>query len=401
MKARSLKRLTLLGIAAGMVAAVGLPVAFTGGSVGDLVLAARSTDTSPTGAFRKFPRPGPPIVVRPDDGAEAGPAPGRTPVGADRKDPPGPPVVVKPGGGQTAAPVPQPDPEDTSTPLPAEPLPGGGIGGRSSLRHVTATSAVSAAPEKAAVATCPSGTRIYGGGGRITSPGQAEGRNGTLMLESLRPTTAGNGLDSFVVTAKRRPVEGAAPAISDWSVQAFAVCGRALPGYERVVAGDGDLDRQVTATAVCPTDKRVIGMGGAVSDPFDMFSFDRMIPDAAGTSVTVTGVDDSTDGVRAAFRVVQAIAVCAFPPDGYKVTSRGTFLDQGFSLDVDSECPDGTTAYSAGFSKQDGDTGHVLIDEAFMRPASSADKLPGLVEVTAKNASDPENSLRAAAICGT
>jgi hypothetical protein len=83
------------------------------------------------------------------------------------------------------------------------------------------------------------------------------------------------------------------------------------------------------------------------------------------------------------------------------MVGSGRFLDQSFSLEVDARCPDGTTAYSAGFSKQDGDTGHVIVESAFVKSDTPADRLPGLAQVRAKNASDPENSLRTVAICGT
>jgi hypothetical protein len=318
MKVRSVKRLVLFGVAAGLVATVAVPVGFTGGSVGDLFLVARNTDATSkpgstfgksdtVGTLGKFRRGSSGSPSTPDNGVTPQPVPSRTPVGAGRDETPGPPVVVKPGDGQTASPVPGPDPDD-DPPVPAEPIPDGGIGGRSSLRFVTAVSDVSADRAKAAIATCPAGTRIYGGGGKINRPGLVEGQNGDLMLDSLRPASA-NGRDGFVATAKQRPVEDKAGSSLGWSVEAFAVCGRELPGYERVVASDGDVDRRVTATAVCPNGKRVIGVGGTVSDPFDMFSFDQLMPDAEGRSVTVTGVDDSTDGVRSAFRFVNAVAV--------------------------------------------------------------------------------------------
>ena len=402
MKARSVKRLALFGIAAGLVAAVGLPAGLADVSVGDLLLVARNSSAAPADRAAPVPNPtrtpvgadrkpaGPPVVVKPGDKTAAPvPNPTRTPVGADR-EPAGPPVVVKPGDGD-------------GTSKPAEPLPDpgqGGIGGRGGVRFVTATSVTSTDDNKVATATCPAGTRIYGGGGQIAINGVAPARESSIMLDSLRPATR-NGADTFTATAKRRAVENEAIKSVDWSVKAVAVCGRDLPGYEHVVAQDGALDQRVTATATCPTGKRVIGVGGAVSDAFDMFSFDALTPDAGGTSVTVSGVDDTTDGVRAAFRNVQAIAVCATPPNGYEVVSRRLGFATPFV--TFGACPSGKVAYSAGFSKQD-EAGHAIISEAMLLrvdsdPSSTA---PDTARVTAQNIESlPENGVTATSICAS
>ena len=57
MKARSVKRLALFGIAAGLVAAVGLPAGHADVSVGDLLLVARQLERRPGGPRRPGPQP--------------------------------------------------------------------------------------------------------------------------------------------------------------------------------------------------------------------------------------------------------------------------------------------------------------------------------------------------------
>ncbi|MEQ4205340.1 hypothetical protein [Actinopolymorpha sp. B9G3] len=175
-------------------------------------------------------------------------------------------------------------------------------------------------------------------------------------------------MDAFVASAKRRNVDdNEAIALFDWSVEAYAVCGRNLPGYQHVVAKDVALD--------------------------------QLAPDTDGRSVTVTGVDDTTDGVRPAFRSVPAVAVCAVAPDGYEVVSR----QSGTTSVKISSCPGDTIAYSAGFSKQD-ETGHTVISEAMLAQlvADPGRTAPSSTRITAKNVESlSENDLTAVTICAS
>ncbi len=372
MRARDARRLALCGVAAGLIGVIGLSVGTTDGTVGEILLAARNTNVSAGGDVGEA---GPPIVVTPDD---------------DRT------------GDKTAKRVPAPG--GTKTPLPAEPAPdrgGGVIGGAGGPQVVTATSAVSKADEKVAVATCPTGTRIYSGGGKIKPVERGEGATGGLMLNVLRPVADPNGLDSFVATANRRFVEDQALARFNWSLEAFAVCGPELPGYEHVAAKNVDSDQRVTSTVACPTGKRVIGAGGGIGDQFGMFSFDQLGPDSDGTSVTVTGVDDITDGVRPGLRAVLAVAVCAFPPEGYEVSrpASATGQDDATLRTATASCPDDKRIYGTGFSKRD-DAGHAVVTSLSLNPRSSAS--PAGMRVASPDSQRPADQgivLAATAIC--
>src|SRR5437016_5332521 len=88
-------------------------------------------------------------------------------------------------------------------------------------RVVSATSATDSTARKSATASCPAGTRLYGGGGTIN------GGAGRVALTGLRPVPGVKGVvgrtDSFVATAEAVP-----GATLTWSVSAFAICGPGL-----------------------------------------------------------------------------------------------------------------------------------------------------------------------------
>jgi len=367
MKARSVRRLGLLGVATGMVAAVGLSVGLADGGIDDLLLAGRTTSAAPGG---KVGTTGPPIVIMPDADKRAR----RVPV-----------------------------PGATKTPVPAEPTPGTGggvIGGAAGARIFTGTSAVSTEDAKTAVARCPKGSRVYGGGGRVNPAGGGESATGDLMLNTLVPSADPDGFDSFVATANRRVVKDQAiPARFDWSLEAFAVCGPELPGYEHVSAKEVAVDQRVSASAVCPAGKRVVGAGGGMGDELGMFSLDQMSPDADGTAVTVSGVDDTTDGVRPNLRTVLAIAVCAVPTGDYEVvTPASAGQDDPTLREATASCRDGRFMYGVGFSKVD-DTGHAIVTS--LTPRREAGR-PDSMRVTSPDSGRPADegiTLAATAIC--
>jgi hypothetical protein len=246
-----------------------------------------------------------------------------------------------------------------------------------------------------AVAACPDSTQVYSGGGKVI-----DGR-GEFMLDSLEAVPNDDGPDIFRATAKRRTVRNTAIAVREWSLEVFAVCGPELPGYEKVTVSDISAEQRVTANAACPDGKRVIGAGGAVSDPSDRFSFETLSPDADGTSVTVTGVDDLVDGVEAEFRNARAVAICAFEPDAYQIVSSETSFRPGNPKTVDASCPDGTVGFSAGFTKEDL-VGHAVVDEASPLEPDRSSPGPETVRITSREPrSVVQYSLTSRVVCGS
>ncbi len=222
----------------------------------------------------------------------------------------------------------------------------------------TAASAVDSAKSKGVRAKCPAGTRVLGGGARI------QGGGGKVVLVQSRPVTHATGAaDEYFALAYERPILGHS---ADWYVQAFAVCGSPLPGFE-VVRGYSDLPwrgRLKTAKAQCPTGKVVIGMGGIVSDTYfnGHASFQSINPEAGGTRVSVSGIEDAIDGASIPDFRVHAYAICAFKPAGWTIVS--SLSSTGFEKTKlqYATCPVGTRAHSAGITKQDPD-GHSHLEE--------------------------------------
>ena len=389
MKTRNAGRWVVAGVVAGVVAAVGMTMTATPG-VGQLILTAGSQDATPVGAERPQPAGGP-TTVKVGTGRRT-PAPGATPVGADKPTQSKPPVATKPGDGQPASPIPT-----------AKPVPPGGpdsgpdgtttVGG-DIVRFVRTVLPASSASRKSAAAECPSGTRVYGGGAKVVNG------LGRVTINTLLPgTVLSTGLDRFVAGAARRPSGGGFGKAHAWSLEVYAVCGKALPGYERVIASnDEKLDARVTARATCPTGKSVIGMGGQVS-PIGQASFAEMRTNLAHTSVIVTGADDLSDGPIKFAHGTLATAICANRPAKYHVVQRQTPVVTGNQV-LDVPCPDdGSVAVSAGVLVQD-PIGHAYVDTAAPALGDRSTLDPRLVRLAAQQSPTfADVALKGFAVC--
>jgi hypothetical protein len=323
MTLRELRRVgALVGAAVGLAAALGaVAVTFGDGGGPDL----RLTAAKPISASRP-PRGLPSsVVVKP-----AGPRP------SSASRPPGtPPVVVKPGDGGP-----------------------GGIGGRSavvSLRR--AVEGPSSTTVKNAIAGCPAGTKVLGGGAQVI------GGQGEVMLNRYAPVSNTSG-EAVQASATARPPGGGFHRARAWSLEAYAVCGPPLPGLQIVFADtDESLQRVASAQVKCPAGTKVIAAGGSAGGRNGRASLRDVRPDAAGQTVTVVGADDTTlPSQPGVFLSIRAIAVCATPPPGYEVIRQQTTFDKG-NHTLDLVCPDGKIAYGVGVSKID-TTGHVYLDSA-------------------------------------
>jgi hypothetical protein len=89
----------------------------------------------------------------------------------------------------------------------------------------------------------------------------------------------------------------------------------AVPGLQRVVGSrTSNSVSPTSASATCPAGKRVIGTGAQISGGQGQVVIDDITPNAALTSVTVTGYED-VDGFAGNWTVI-AYAVCANPLPG-------------------------------------------------------------------------------------
>jgi hypothetical protein len=235
--------------------------------------------------------------------------------------------------------------------------------------QVTVFSSTDSNGTKFARAICPSGTRVLGGGGRITNG------NGFVMLRISKPVRSRTGVEGYAAQADE--IESGYGGT--WSVTATAVCGNALPGLEIVESPErtGTSPNQSTpATAFCSSGKEVIGMGGTVVDKSNQkvtgrVSLTGVVPGtitngqlpARATSVTAFGRQDNR-GFTSSSYTVKATAVCATTAPGYKVVggvATSTALSQ---QTVVASCPTGTVPHGVGFRLQD-PSALTYVDQAF------------------------------------
>src|SRR3954453_7799789 len=118
------------------------------------------------------------------------------------------------------------------------------------LQRVKATSAVDS-DAKSAVATCPAGTVLLGGGAETT------GASGEVLVSGIRPTSPTS------VTAYGR--EDATGTTATWSVTAYAICAK-VSGQQTVAATSAsDSVANKVATATCPAGLSVVGTFGKIN----------------------------------------------------------------------------------------------------------------------------------------
>ncbi|NBE81267.1 hypothetical protein [Micromonospora rubida] len=214
------------------------------------------------------------------------------------------------------------------------------------LETVTQSAAESSL-DKSALASCPAGKVVTGGGGFLTAGSTADGRVG---LDRLEPLANGTG---FFVTMREVGPTNFTP---DWGLQALAQCATAPAGYQ-VVATTGAVGTEFV-TASCGT-KKVIGMGGRINSGLGDVVLDQVVPSSDLTSVTVRAV--AVQGTSPTGWSVTSFAVCATAPAGLErivVTGTSSSDPQRTHLRT---CPAGKALYSAGADINAGN-GQVLLN---------------------------------------
>ncbi len=194
---------------------------------------------------------------------------------------------------------------------------------------------------KTAIATCPAGKRVVGGGGLVGGASSADRRK--LVLTRLEPVSAG-GVDTYVVTA-----EEVAPGVSGtWHVSAYVLCAPELTDYQ-IVAGSTSPSSTATQQAVaeCPGTTRTLGTGAQINNP-------------GGGQVTLqlNRTDDALNIVRAVAKEdasgylanwnVTSYAVCATLPATFEVVGEGTLTNTLETKTIPVTCPQGKYVHSAG-----------------------------------------------------
>ena len=208
----------------------------------------------------------------------------------------------------------------------------------------SAQSDFDSARTKTIEATCPPGTRVTGGSGRVT------GITDHVVLTRMQPRHTNNPdvPDSYIVTA----IEDETKPNGQWAVTAYALCADPLPGQTIVISrsptDSGHSEREIVD---CPAGRRVIGSGVRVNGGGGQVHVTEMTPGgfADGRTSTFVTAKENNDGFAGDWSV-DAVAVCAtIAPERQVYLSA--FAPGPGSADrkvADVTCPDGMTITGGG-----------------------------------------------------
>ncbi|RZU53634.1 hypothetical protein EV385_5565 [Krasilnikovia cinnamomea] len=227
----------------------------------------------------------------------------------------------------------------------------------SDLRLVPGQSTTDSGFSKTAVATCPAGTVVYGGGGDIVGGGHA------VILYELDS----RGDRTHFFASAHEAVGG---YTGSWTVYSWAVCGPNRPelglAYTSAVNSTNTGARGVRTAVTCPAGKKVISVGGAAAGPFWYFQhqapgmiLDSLTPSSDLRSVTVDSYQEEQANNNDAGTV--ASAICGYAPAGLQLVPRAISASSTADKAVTKECPTGTRAISAA-GGLDGAGGQAYLD---------------------------------------
>ncbi|MPY97994.1 MAG: hypothetical protein GEU97_08330 [Actinophytocola sp.] len=193
---------------------------------------------------------------------------------------------------------------------------------------------------KTAIARCPSGKQVVGGGGWVHAVDRVAEDN--LALTELRPFQGYR--DGYRVTAEELIYTS-----GNWWVQAYAICANPMSGHQ-IVTGTTSYSSQSRqhAKAVCPSGKRAIGSGARVNYA-STGEVALQIARASGSGdITRAQAREEANGYSGNWNVT-AYAVCVQPPYGYEVVyGASSNRDSESTKTAMATCPNGKRVHGAG-----------------------------------------------------
>lgn len=204
---------------------------------------------------------------------------------------------------------------------------------------VAASSDYDSVKQKEALAQCPRGTRVLGGGGYVHNGGRQVHLTRLQALGSSNRFAAGaTEFGGFT---------------ANWRVSAYAICGPAPSGLEYVSRSTKrDSTSPKSAFASCSSGKKAVSMGARVyGGNGDVAITDIGIhnnnPNGAINVATVAGAEEH-ENITAEW-TLWSFAVCADPLPGLEhVVSPPVYQSEDKS--VVAECPPGKRLYGVGAS---------------------------------------------------
>lgn len=207
-------------------------------------------------------------------------------------------------------------------------------------------SASNSTSPKTIVASCPSGTRLYG-----VSPYLVNGL-GDVTLDDVRPDA---GLTSATVAAYENGSTGQA-----WAVGVDAICGSPTANLQRVaVTSASNSSSPKTVSATCPSGTRLYGLGAELTGAVGNVFFDDMRPSTGLTSVTIAAYENGSYGST---WNVTAYAICANPAATMTMVSSTGPTDSQSPKDERVTCPSGTHLHGVG-GELTGAVGNVTMED--------------------------------------
>ena len=179
---------------------------------------------------------------------------------------------------------------------------GQGAASTSTVPSAQVTSALTAfdsTPAKSAVAQCPAGKRVIGGGGRVNGAQH-------VVITRQEPVHVAAG-DSFAVDAREDEVGFG----GSWAVQAFAICSAPVAGLQIVSATSASSSNAFTSlSASCPGGKFALGGGGRINGGNGQVDLSTLAEGASVSSRTTAAGTEDLNGFAGTYSVT-AFAVCA------------------------------------------------------------------------------------------
>jgi hypothetical protein len=201
---------------------------------------------------------------------------------------------------------------------------------------------------KSATASCPTGMRVFGGGGDIVGGGHE------VALITLKPVStlvSGQYHDSFVAAAE----EDDSGYAANWTVYSYAICGYGLPNQtiqSATLTRSPGVDRLDTSVS-CPAGTAPLGFGAQITGGQGNVVLNSLLGNytagpygnPSGWSSAQSFVDQS--GFSGLWSQT-SYAVCASPPPGLTYQFRDSAYDTTDDKSASADCPAGTRAYGVG-----------------------------------------------------
>lgn len=249
------------------------------------------------------------------------------------------------------------------------------------LVRVTGSSGLDSVDSKQALADCPPGDRVLGGGGYISG--------GTGVVHFTRLQALGS-TDQFIAVAEER-----GNYVGDWRVYAYAICGPAPAGLEYSVVGRSSIDSETVKSAYldCPDDKVAISYGARVVNGGGEVFLTAFGPAAGGNDARAIASED--ENLFAGDWSVWTHAVCADEMPGQELVWADALPSDSIPDTITLACPAGKQVHGLGGYIGGG------FGEVFHRAAYPSSTLGSVAAIVVEDANGTGNDYwdRVYAVC--